>query len=482
MIKNWIYCLAAALSLSAAQSKPNIVFIMADDLAWSDVGYQGAEFYETPHIDSLAASGMTFDNGYPGAANCLPSRSCIMSGMYTTRTKMYQPGRVAKGSPEWMRLLVPNTNDGNGDGTIQSTTSLDPSTFTLAKLLKGAGYKAVHLGKWHLGSSGLGFDINDLDGRGAGLEMDSRLYGDKDVAEWITDAAIGHIEDGAANGNQEPFFLYINHWDVHIPLNARTAVVEKYQQKLASQKWSKNWNPVYAAMIEAVDTSVGRIQKSLHDTGLAENTLIIFTSDNGGHAGGTWNDPLRGSKGSFYEGGIRVPLIMSWAGKIEPGSLCQTPVTGVDYLPTFAELAGAELPSSQAVDGLSVVPLMKGNPIAERTIFWHYPLYLHGRTQVKPIYGTDRMRWRTTPCSIVRKGDWKLMYFFETGTPELYNIKEDIGEQNDLAAQYPEKVDRMLRALQSWQAETNADIPTTLNPDFNPNFNPDFNPSKNQGR
>jgi arylsulfatase A-like enzyme len=463
-------CLALSLWLSGAEAKPNIVFIMADDLGWADVGYQGAEFYETPNIDSLSASGMTFNNSYPGAANCLPSRSCIMSGMYTPRTKMYQPGRVAKGPPELMRLLVPNVKDAKGDGTIQSTTHLDPSTRSLARVLKSAGYKAIHLGKWHLGSTGQGFDVNDLDGRGAGLEMDNRLYGNIDVAEWITDAAINHIEDSAANGNQEPFFLYINHWDVHTPINARASVVKKYKTKLAAQDWSKDWNPVYAAMIEAVDTSVGRIRKAIEESGLSKNTLIVFTSDNGGHAGATWNEPLRGSKGSFYEGGIRVPLIMSWPGEIEPGSLCETPVTGVDYMPTFAELAGASLPTSQPVDGVSVVPLMKGDSIAERSIFWHYPLYLSGKIQVKPVYGTERMYWRTTPCSVVRTGDWKLIQYFESGTLELYNVREDIGEQNNLVAQFPERVDRMLKTLQSWQVETNADIPTVLNPGFNPDF------------
>lgn len=467
-----MFCVAVSLCVSAAQGKPNIVFIMADDLGWADVGYNGAEFYETPQIDSLSKSGMTFDNGYPGAANCLPSRSCIISGMYTPRTKMYQPGRVAKGPPELMKLKVPNQKDGKGDGNIQSTTDLDPSTVSLARVLKGAGYKAIHLGKWHLGSSGLGFDVNDLDGRGAGLEMDNKLYGDKDVAEWITDAAVDYIEKNAAKGNQEPFFLYINHWDVHVPINARAEVVEKYEKKLASKKWSRDWNPVYAAMIEAVDTSVGRIREALEENGLAENTLIVFTSDNGGHAGATWNAPLKGSKGSFYEGGIRVPLIMRWPGTIEPGSVCETPVTGVDYMPTFAALAGASLPSSQQVDGVSVVPLMKGDSIAERSIYWHYPLYLHGRERVKPVFGTDRMYWRTTPCSVVRTGDWKLIQFFETGTPELYNVKEDIGEQNDLAAQYPEKVSDMLKSLKSWQIETNADIPATINPDFAPTFAP----------
>jgi arylsulfatase A-like enzyme len=445
--------------------KPNIVFIMADDLGWADVGYNGAEFYETPNIDALCRSGMNFDMGYAGAANCMPSRACLMTGMYTPRTKMWQPGKVSKGDPKFMRFLVPNQKNKDGDGNIPSKSSLDPSVTSLAEMLKQVGYKTLHLGKWHLGSGdGQGFDRNDLDGLGAGLKMDHKFYGNEDVAQSLTDATVDYI----AKNKDESFFIYLNHWDVHVPINAREEVVEKYKNKLASKKWSQDWDPVYSAMIEAVDTSVGRIRQALKNQGIAENTLLIFTSDNGGFGEVTWNAPLKGSKGGFYEGGIRVPLCMSWPGTIKPESVCETPVTFVDVLPTFAELAAAPLPKNQPIDGVSIVPLMHGKPITERAIFWHYPLYLSGAVQVKPIYGTDRMYWRGTPCSIMRKGDWKLMHFFETGTTELYNIKQDIGETNDLASSHPEMVDEMLKTLKNWQAETNADIPQTLNPDFDP--------------
>lgn len=462
-------CLLLLLIGSATTQarKPNIVFIMADDLGWADVGYNGAEFYETPNIDVLCKAGMEFSAGYPGAANCLPSRACIMSGMYTSRTKMWQPGKVAKGKPSFMRLLVPNQSNKRGDGTISSTTALDPSVVSLAEMLKQVDYKTLHLGKWHLGKDGQGFDQNNTDGRGAGLEKDNRLYGNIDVAEWLTDAAVEYIEQNKAS----PFFLYLCHWDVHVPINARASVVEKYQKKKDSKTWSKDWDPVYAAMVEAVDVSVGRVWQALKDNGLADDTLLIFTSDNGGFGGATWNVPLKGSKGGFYEGGIRVPLVMSWLGTIEPGTVCETPVTGVDYMPTFAELAGAQLPDpkSQPLDGVSIVPLMKGESIAKRAIYWHYPMYLSGKEMVKPIFGTDKMYWRATPCSIVRMGDWKLMQFFETGTTEIYNVKEDIGEKNDLARQHPEKVDEMLKLLKKWQRDTGADIPSKLNPNFNPN-------------
>ena len=471
---NWskvlAYSVALLLGSAMAQAeKPNIVFIIADDLGWADVGYNGAEFYETPNIDALRKSGMEFSMAYPGAANCLPSRSCIMSGMYTSRTKMWQPGKVSKGDPALMRLQVPNkSNKKGGDWEIQSTTHLDPSVVSLAEMLKQVDYKSLHLGKWHLGKDGQGFDQNNTDGRGAGLEMDNRLYGDENVAEWLTDAAVDYI----AEKKDEPFFLYLCHWDVHVPLNAREHVVEKYRKKRDSKTWSRDWNPVYAAMVEAVDVSVGRVWQALKDNGIAENTLLIFTSDNGGLGNATSNAPLKGSKGGFYEGGIRVPLVMSWPSTIQPGSICDTPVTGVDYMPTFAELSGAPLPdaASQPQDGVSLVPLMLGNSIPERPIYWHYPMYLNGSVAVKPIYGTDKMVWRATPCSIVRKGDWKLMEFFETGTTELYNIKEDIGEANDLSDQYPERVDELLKSLKKWQVATGADIPSTLNPKFDPVF------------
>lgn len=454
---------------SKNQRKPNIVFIMADDLAWADVGYNGAKFYETPNIDALCWSGMQFSSAYPGAANCMPSRACIMSGMYTVRTKMWTPGRVSKGNPSFMRFLVPNQENRLGDGKIPTKGTLGPSVVSLAHMLKRADYRTLHLGKWHLGrEKSLGFDRNDVDGRGAGLEKDQKFYGNKDVAEWLTDAAVEYIADN--KDETKPFFIYLNHFDVHVPINARDAVIKKYRKKLATRKWSRNWDPVYSAMVEAVDRSVGRVWKSLKDNGLAEDTLLIFTSDNGGHGPATWNAPLRGSKGSFYEGGIRTPLCMSWPGKIKPGSVCNTPVTGVDYMPTFADLAGVAPSVTQKLDGVSIVPLMTGHSIAERAIYWHYPLYLSGRVHTKPVSGTNRMYWRTTPCSVVRKGDWKLMQFFETNTTELYNVEQDPGEQSDLATDHVDKIDELLPLLKKWQIENDANIPATLNPDFDPSY------------
>jgi arylsulfatase A-like enzyme len=266
-----------------------------------------------------------------------------------------------------------------------------------------------------------------------------------------------------------PFFIYLCHWDVHTPIRARKEVVEKYKKKLGSKKWDRDWNPSYTAMIEAVDTSVRRVREALEANGLTRNTMFMFTSDNGGHSGVTWCEPLKGAKGAFYEGGIRVPTCVSWPKVVKPGSTCDVPITGVDILPTFADLAGAKLPKRQPVDGKSWAPLLSGvDSLENRAIFWHYPLYLAGGqyNQVVPVHGTEEMYWRATPCSVIRKGDWKLIHFFEDDSVRLFNLKDDIGEKKNLAKAEPERTAAMLKELKAWQKETKAVIPGTPNPDF----------------
>ncbi len=451
---------------SQAAEKPNIIYIMADDLGWADVGYNGAKFYETPNIDALCASGIRFNSAYPGASNCMPSRACIMSGMYIPRTQMWTPGTKAKGDKKKMKFLVPRRNDKKGDGEFSSKGALDPSVISVAEVLKTAGYKSAHFGKWHLGPDRQGFDVNDTNGLGAGLAK--KFYGNVDVAENLTTAACKFIADNKTG----PFFIYLCHWDVHTPIRARKDVVAKYKKKLVDSKWEKPWNPTYAAMIEAVDTSVGRVREALEKHGLTENTLVMFISDNGGHAGATWCEPLKGAKGAFHEGGIRVPGCVTWPKVVKPGSVTDVPITGVDILPTFAELAGAKLPEKQPVDGKSWVPLLSGKEesLANRAVFWHYPLYLAGSSygKVVPVHGTDAMYWRAVPCSVIREGDWKLIQFFESRSVELYNLKSDIGEKANLAKSNPDKAAALLAKLQSWQKETKAVIPSTPNPDFAP--------------
>ncbi len=444
--------------------RPNLIFIMADDLGWADVGYNGAPFYETPHIDALCASGMKFNSAYPGASNCMPSRACIVSGMYTPRTQMWTPGGKSKGETAYMKFLVPRKDDDLGDGIFPSKLAMDPSVTSVAEVLKSAGYRTARFGKWHLGLDHQGFDLSDPNGLGGPEE---NYYSDIEVEETLTDGVIQFIAENAGR----PFFIYLNYWDVHTPLAARPEVIAKYEKKLADHPWDKPWNPTYAAMIEAVDTGVGRIREAVQAQGLAGKTLIVFTSDNGGPSGVTWNEPLKGAKGAFYEGGIRVATCMSWPGIIEAGSVCDTPITGVDYLPTFAQLAGATLPTRQPVDGQSIVPLILGKPaLQNRSIFWHFPLYLAGGeyNTVVNVYGTDIPYWRATPCSVIRRGDWKLMQFFEDDSVKLFNLKEDLGEQNDRADSEPERTARLLEELRAWQKRAGAVIPTVLNPDFNP--------------
>lgn len=449
----------------AAADRPNLIFIMADDLGWADVGYNGAKFYETPHIDALRASGMEFRSAYPGASNCMPSRACIMSGMYTPRTGMWTPGMKAKGEKAFMKFLVPRRSDKSGDAAFPSKAALDPSVTSVAETLKSAGYKTAHFGKWHLGPDGQGFDVNDTNGLGAGL--DKKWYGNVDVAETLTNATADYIRENKGG----PFFIYLCHWDVHTPIRARKEVVAKYRRKLGSDEWDRKWNPTYAAMVEAVDTSVGRVREALQENGIADNTLLVFTSDNGGHSGATWCEPLKGAKGAFYEGGIRVPACVSWPNVVKAGSTCDVPITGVDVLPTFAELGGAELPTGQPIDGRSWAPLLRGEEaLRDRAVFWHYPLYLAGAgyNQVIPVHGTDRMYWRATPCSVIRRGDWKLIEFFESDSVELYNLREDPGESRDLSGKYRERAAEMRAELRRWRAESGAVMPESMNPDFNP--------------
>ena len=446
---------------SSTPSKPNIVFIMTDDLSWADVGFNGTEFYETPNIDKLCASGMKYNRAYSGGPNCLPTRACLLSGMYTPRTQIWTPGGKAKGNKASMKLDVST----NGDDGIPSKVHLEPSVTSIAEVLKSAGYTTARYGKWHVGPDTQGFDISDPSGIGGALGK--QFYGNINVHEWLTDASCKFITDH----KDKPFFLYLSHWDVHTPIKARKNIVEKYNEKLQSKEWKRQWNTTYAAMIQAADTSVGRITATLKEHGLEENTLVIFTSDNGGHAV-TSNKPLKGQKGSFYEGGVRVPTCISWNGVIKPGSECDTPITSVDFLPTFADLAKAQLPTNQPVDGVSITPLFSGNKIAERSIFWHYPLYLSAYNkegQVHPIAGTDKYYWRATPSSMICRGPWKLIHFFEDNSTHLYNVNDDIGESKNLASKYPEKTAKLFEELREWQSDTKAIIPTKLNSDFDPN-------------
>ena len=451
---------------AAADDRPNIIFIMADDLGWQDVGYAGAEFFQTPQIDRLAGQGMTFSAAYTGGPNCAPTRACLMSGTYTPRHHIYTPGGRSKGNPKFMRLLVPAVTRKNKSlkkeaaAQFPITNSLDPKFVCIPEILKPAGYATARLGKWHLGEDTQGFDLSSANGVGG---PDGRFYGDVDVAEQLTDRAIRFIEDN----RDGPFFLYLCHWDVHTPHRARRSVVKKYQTKLEQLPADErpNFKPVYAAMIEAVDTSVGRVVAKVDQLGIADNTLIILTSDNGGLTNVSQLDPLRGEKGSLFEAGVRVPTCMRWTGIIQPKPTCPTPITCVDFLPTFASLAGAELPGAQPVDGTDISPLFHGKEIDERSIFWHYPLYLQGRGLTIDVPGGRTYSWRGFPSTTLRRGDWKLIEFHEDNRVALYNLRDDPGEENDLAASMPDRTAALRAELDAWQANTGAPVPAMPNPE-----------------
>jgi arylsulfatase A-like enzyme len=456
----------ALLSHVGRADEPNIIFIMADDLGWKDVGYAGAEFFETPHIDRLASQGMTFTAAYSGGPNCSPTRACVMTGTYTPRHHIYTPGGRSKGNPEYMRLLVPAINRKDKTLARQAaeqfpiTNLLDPDFVCIPEVLKTAGYRSARLGKWHLGDDTQGFDLSSANGVGG---PGGSFYGNVDVAEQLTDRAIRFIEDN----RDGPFYIYLCHWDVHTPHRARRAVVKKYQDKLDKipDGERRNFRPVYAAMVEAVDMSVGRIADRVDALGIAENTLIVFISDNGGLPSVAQLDPLRGQKGSLYEAGVRVPACMRWTGTVEPKSTCDTPITSVDFLPTFASLGGAKLPTSQPVDGTDISPLLLGKTIPERSIFWHYPLYLQGRGLTIDVPNGKTYSWRGFPSTSLRCGDWKLIEFHEDNRVALYNLRQDPGEHHDLTADMPDVAAKLHAELDAWQAKTKAPIPQTPNPE-----------------
>lgn len=455
------------LACGSSERPPNIVMVLVDDLGWSDVGYNGASFYETPNIDALAAEGMVFRRGYSGGANCAPTRASLLSGMSPPRHHIYVPGGKAKGDPRYMRLAVPAQRSSRQIDFPPSRTALAPEVVSLAELLGDAGYATARLGKWHLGPDLQGFGHSSGDGASS---PDAQHHGDPLVGDRLTDAALTFIDEQG----DKPFFLLLSHWDVHAPFAARPEVVARYREKLASFA-GEEWDPTYAAMIENVDRSVGRIRARLRERGLAEETLFIFASDNGGKAGMTPGAVLRGGKGSFLEGGIRVPTLVTWPGQIPAGSVSDVPVTSVDWMPTLAEVSGAELPSAQVqpVDGRSLLPLLRGESVPEleqRPLFWFTPLYVRGsaETAQKPVYGTDYRYWRGVPAAVVMQGPDKLTRYFEDGSVELYDVEKDPGETRNRAAREPDRVRELEALLDAWLAETQAPVPTALNPDFDP--------------
>jgi len=441
---------------------PNIVFIFIDDLGWKDVGFMGSEYYETPHIDNLAKKGMIFTEAYANAANCAPTRACLLSGQYSPRHGVYTVGRPDRGDTKERRLIP-----------IENSLTVPLENILIPEALKPAGYRSAAIGKWNIGNSPeeQGFDVVVPGEQVQGHFNKKGEY----LADYLTDKAVEFIKESNPENTGKPFFLYLSHYAVHTPIQAKDSLIAKYQNK---EGIGCHNNATYAAMIESVDQSVARLNSTLEELGLSENTVVIFFSDNGGHGAYTCQEPLRGGKGMFYEGGIREPMFAYWPGKIKPGSICDEPVISTDFYPTFVELSGSESPQGYTLDGESIAPLLFGEKVSKRkALFWHFPAYLNPYGGMK-----DQSRdtfFRSRPVSVIRKGDWKLLQFHEewvldggrenilqNNAVELYNLAADIGETNNLAAIETGKRNELLDELLKWQKETNAPIPTEMNPEY----------------
>ncbi|MCG6191327.1 sulfatase [Maribellus maritimus] len=446
------------------QVNPNIVFILADDLGWADLPVYGNKFNEAPAIAQLAKDGIYFPNAYAACPVCSPTRASIMSGQYPARVGItdFIPGHWRP----YEKVIVPKNRN----------QYLPSEITTIGEAMKSAGYATGYFGKWHLGNESeyhplnQGFDESNVGQGYYNVKFTPpRAEGtNRRLSELLADFG----EEFIRKHQKEPFFLFLAHFDVHVQLDADQELIDKYRVKTKIEGYP--CNAVYAAMIKHLDQSVGRITKKLEELKLSENTIVVFFSDNGGlnkrydsiplladsKASMYKNDsllyvassnkPLRGEKGTLYEGGIRVPLIVKWPAKIKKGMVSDAIVSSVDFFPTLVELAGRELPDDQVFDGKSLVSVLLGkNNDSERAIFWHYPVYHHDE-----------------PANAVRKGDWKLVQNLVDNHYELFNLRKDIQEANNCASTEPGKLDEMIHILKEWQQDIGAELPSP-----NPNFN-----------
>lgn len=445
---------AAGNTSAAASDRPlNFIFILVDDWGWTDLGCYGSSFYETPNLDRLASQGARFTQAYSACTVCSPTRAAVMTGKYPARLHLtdWIKGHVRPHA----KLRVPDW-----------TMHLPLEETTIAEALKPAGYATASIGKWHLGDAHLwpthqGFDVNI-----AGCDRGSPpsyfspynipTLKDGPAGEFLTDRESAEACRFIEANKDRPFFLYLPHYAVHTPLMGKKEVVAKYQAKI--KPGQPQANATYAALVESVDDSVGRIVRQLDALGIADRTVLFVTGDNGGLVlrGITSNLGVRAGKGSAYEGGVRVPLIVRWPGVVKPGTVIDTPVMSIDYLPTIVDMAGRGARAGDTVDGKSIVPLLRGadKPSAwtRDALYWHYPHYHPGGA---------------TPYSAIRVGDWKLIEFFEDGHVELYNLKADQAETRDLAALEKNRVADLRARLQAWRKSVGAQLPTP-NPDYDP--------------
>jgi len=490
---------AFSLCSAAASPQPNIVFILSDDLGWADLACMGSKYYETPNLDRLAAQGVRFTYAY-AMPNCAPTRACLWTGKYSPRTGIYTVGDSNRGKSFDRQFNAP-----------ANVTTLPANIPVLPELLRGSGYLTALYGKWHLdpanGPAPRGWDSVVWYDGGPHFNFKTKPHiphpKEQFLADFLTDRGIEFMQ--RATKENKPFFLAITHFAVHQPVQAPQADIDHFKSKKTHGQQNR---PAYAGMIRALDATVGRLLAELDCLGIADNTVIIFTSDNGGFLGETDNTPLRGGKGMHYEGGIRVPYIVRWPGVTKPGSTCDTPIHAIDLVPTVLDLVGiasagnAEFPLGDGaqrrpivsrpqadslpnpkskienqLDGLSYVPLLKTqNPqdettkaqtktLAERTLYWHCPVYLEmkgNRTK------RDLGPWRSTPGAVIRQGPWKLIETLVPNAPgkiELYNVVTDISEKTDLSKQHPQLAAKLLAQLHQWRDALHAPMPVP-NPDY----------------
>tara|TARA_B110000483_G_scaffold241921_1_gene326182 strand:- start:1875 stop:3338 length:1464 start_codon:yes stop_codon:yes gene_type:complete len=463
----FVFAVFSGHTMAAESAKPNIVFVMADDLGGRDLPVYGNRFNEAPHIDELARQGMVFNQAY-AAPVCSATRASIQSGQYPARIGIFDfiPGHWRP----FEKVIVPK----------HRTQHLPEAIVTFGDVMQGAGYKTGYFGKWHLnnGRENLpgvrGYDSSHMYA-GGGFYAPEFIPayeggGEKRLSDQLTDMSIDFMKEN----QEQPFFLFLSHYDVHVQLDADKDLIDKYLNKKRDSDYTSN--AVYAAMIEHVDDSVGDLMQAVDELGLADDTIFIFYSDNGGVdnrfdnmplvAGkgraaypeghpltfvATSNAPLRAGKGTLYEGGVRVPLIVRWPGKVPSGSTSEALVSSVDFYPTFLELVQGKAPKNQVLDGVSMLPALTENKFdSEREVFTHYPVFHHDQ-----------------PMSALRKGDWKIVENLMSGEVELFNLKYDVNEMTDLKYSYPEKTAEMKAALSRWQSDTDAQYPVP-----NPNFDP----------
>ncbi|PQO38187.1 sulfatase [Blastopirellula marina] len=458
--------LTFAFAAQADERKPNFVFLLVDDLGWTDIGVYGSSFYETPNVDRLAATGLRFTNAYAACQVCSPTRASIMTGRYPTRTGITD--YIGAAQPErWNRKtkMLP--------ANYEMQLALDE--VTIAEVLKGNGYATFFAGKWHLGSEKFfpehqGFDINQ-----GGIDRGGPYGGKKYFSPYgnprLKDGPDGeHLPDRLATETvkfmtehkDEPFLAYLSFYSVHTPLMSREDLKQKYLEKKKTLQHGEIWgqegerkvrlvqeHAVYAGMVEAMDQAVGKVLNAIDELKLTDNTVVIFMSDNGGLSTSeghpTSNLPLRAGKGWIYEGGIREPMIVRWPGVTKADSVSEQYVSSVDFFPTMLDIAGIAVPKDLTIDGMSFAPVLQGKAIDRGPIFWHYP-----------HYGNQG----GSPSAAVREGNWKLAEFYEDGHLELFNLSDDIGEQHNVADQHPELVEKLHAKLEAWRKETGAKLPT----------------------